>query len=377
MFQVGLLSAFMKSFLVLFMLFLPIFYHEGSIDELGLWYLWAIMLTAMLIGSFLVAKWLQYMSSRKLLFIALWLFIIASVWLFFDFERLRTISYLMVWIGTGIGISAMSNIQYNFSQGKERFSKLANLSMFGDIMRISFPVIAWLIYKFLGVQAVLLFALLLWVCLLVFVYLSKSEYVTQQKEHAQSISLSQFAKNKGFVFSGFLEFFDSFSSSQLFVFLPLVLAYKWMAFENAVLLQAIIFLWYLCGRRTMWQIAKRSNGYLSVAIAEVGMAVVIVWIIWLNSLYLVIALCFLLGICTRGTSPVIKWIAFDQLKKEESSSGSAIHVFVGDSGSALGQLVFGFLFSVMGVYGPFWISSVVALILATACLLKARSYRSL
>lgn len=374
MLQVWVLSALMRGFLTLFMLFLPILYYEKLIDGVQLWYLWSLLLVWMLMWWFISAKYLHQFHTKKNLIAAVILHVVAALLLFFQVDILMIMAYCIVGLWTWMGSAAMSNVQYKFSNSSDRFSKLANISMFGDIMRISFPIFVGLIYKFSGIVGLQWFTVVLWICLLCYIWYAKSEHMVHKTDQTKRISLLHFLHNKGFVFSGFLEFFDSFSSSQLFVFLPLVLAYKWMAFENAVLLQAIIFLWYLCGRRMMGRIAKYSNGYLSVAIAEFGMAIAILWIIWFGSIFVVIVLCFLLGICARGTSPVIKGIAFDQLRKEESSAGSAIHVFVGDSGSALGQFVFGLLFSAIGVYGPFRISCGIVIIIALACLWRSYYY---
>ncbi len=372
MLQVGLLSAFMKCFQVLFLLFLPILYYEKLINEIQLWYLWSLLLTWVLAWSFLSAKYLQHYSAKHNLLISVSSFIVGSIALLFQSDVITIIAYSIIGLGTGIGMSAVSKIQYAFSESSDRFTKLANISMMGDVMRITFPFIVGLIYKFFWLGTLQFFTLFIGILLLAFIRHSKhlKTLAGKDAEVVSKLPLRQFTKNKGFVFGLFMDFLDWFSSSQLFIFLPLLLTYKWIIFENAVLLQSIIFIWYLCGRRLMARIAQLSNGYISVAAAEIGMALCIIWLLFLNSITLIVILCFLLGICTRWTSPVIKWIVFDHLKPQESASWSAIFIFVWSVADILGQLAFWVLFASVGIYGPFGLAWTVAILLAIACLIK-------
>lgn len=373
MFQIWLLSALMRSPQILFLLFLPILYHEQLINEIQIGYLWWLLLIWSVLWSYIAVTYLQRHSSKKLLLLAISLCIIASGLIYIHSSIVLTIAYSIVWLAVGIGMSSVTNIQYTFSSNSDRFSKLANISMFGDVLRISFPIVIGLIYKSFWLYYIQLFSLLLWIVLLLFIYYSRSleshSYV--EGKEATHFSFRYFWKNKEFVFVSTMEFLDWLSSSQLFIFLPLLLASKGIIFENAVLLQSTIFLGYLCGRRIIARLASVYNGYSSVALAEIGMAWSIIWILALNSTILIIMLCFLLGICARGTSPVIKWLAFNTLKLEESSSWSGIYVFIGNIADVVAQFTFGILFAGIGIYGPFWLSWGIAIILAVMCLIKA------
>src|SRR6185437_13373187 len=78
-------------------------------------------------------------------------------------------------------------------------------------------------------------------------------------------------------------------------------------------------------------------------------------------------LTWLLGVFARGTSPVIKALAFDSLHESHMKQGSALHVVAGDSGSALGQLCFGLLLAWVGVNAPFITAALIAGAIAICC----------
>lgn len=375
MIQIWILSALIRSSQILFLLFLPIFYHEWIINEIQIGYLWTLLLIWALLWSYVSATYLSRYSAKTLLLGAVFLCIIANAGIFVHAQVILILAYSIVGFGTGIGTASVSNIQYKFTNNADRFGKLANISMLGDIARISYPIIVGILYKFLWLTSVQLLSLVLWIGLFIFIkYGETLKTLSSTKSNwVTSFPIKHFIKNKQFVFTSIVEFLDGFSSSQLFVFLPLLLTYKWIIFENALLFQSTIFLGYFCGRWIIARIATFYNGYNAIIIAEIGMALSIIWIIAISSPWLVGILCFLLGICTRGTSPVIKWLAFNTLKPEESASGSAIHVFIWNAADICGQFAFGMLFATIGIYSTFWLSGMIAILLAIICIVRARN----
>jgi MFS family permease len=61
-------------------------------------------------------------------------------------------------------------------------------------------------------------------------------------------------------------------------------------------------------------------------------------------------LSFLLGLFSRGTSPVIKALVFDGLAPHQMRRGSALYTIGGEGGSAIGQAVFGLLLAYFGIF---------------------------
>lgn len=204
-----------------------------------------------------------------------------------------------------------------------------------------------------------------------FIYLFKLTYhiddESKTSRENEIVSEAPIRKNKPFWFVMGLEFFDSFASSQLFVFLPVLLVFKNFSIENALVMQSAVFIGYLSGRWLVGLLANRFNGFVAVGLAELGMIVAIVLLLIIPPSNILYGICFLLGLFSRGTSPVIKALAFDRLEPQQMRRGSAIHVIGGDSGSAIAQFVFGLLLAWLGVMAPFIASAVCAAVVALAC----------
>ena len=131
------------------------------------------------------------------------------------------------------------------------------------------------------------------------------------------------------------------------------------------------------GRWFVGRLANRFSGTSAVAIAEIGMAACIALLLIENNLALLYVFTISLGVFARGTSPVIKALAFDSLHDHHTKQGSALHVVAGDSGSALGQLCFGLLLAWAGIKTPFITALVLAILVAVLALAFVRNRQSM
>ena len=122
------------------------------------------------------------------------------------------------------------------------------------------------------------------------------------------------------------------------------------------------------GRWLVGMLAQRSSGLRAVGLAEAGLVVSILLLLFVEPLWALYALSFVLGVFARGTSPAIKSLAFDNLDDSQMKQGSALHVIVGDGGSAIGQLAFGLLVAGYGAEMPFVVAGSIAAIIAVLCL---------
>jgi MFS transporter, FSR family, fosmidomycin resistance protein len=281
---------------------------------------------------------------------------------------LLLISFGLAGFSEGIGMSGVNALAAKMTQRGDRYKSLANLGMLTDVIRIVFPL---LVSGFIIVGQPTLSFIFVIIASFVFFIFSATLPIIHSDEESISQSVKEGIRgNKNFLYVLLLEFLDSFASSQLFVFLPLVFLAKGYSLVNGLLLQSFVFLGYLCGRQFVGIMARRYSGTKAVAIAEIGMVISILLFLVLNNLFVLYALCFVLGIFTRGTSPTIKALAFDTLTENQLKKGSALHVVAGDSGSALGQFIFGLLIAWFGVNSPFYASAGVALFIGIITLLR-------
>lgn len=372
------MQALAKGFSVFYFVMLPVFYAEKLITSKEIGYIGALFIGLLIIGALVVARWLHGLETRTLLLLASFVSIFASIILMTgsinDNLALITVSFGVMGLAVGTAMSGVNVVAASLTKRGDRYKSLAKLGMLTDIVRIVFPiVVAGAVVAGASNAAIGLII----IASIVFLLFSRSlPRSLHSKSGVTATAAESVRRNKPFQFVLSLEFLDSFSSSQLFVFLPLVLLAKGYSLENSLILQSFIFLGYLSGRWLVGFLAKRYSGAKAIAYAEIGMVASIVFILVVKQLWLLYLLSFMLGICARGTSPAIKALAFDSLSDEQMKKGSAMHVVAGDSGSAIGQLLFGLLIAWYGVNTPFIVAAVVAAFIALACLSWSSKVRS-
>lgn len=366
-----IMQPLVKGFSVFYFVLLPIFYSEKLLDSIKMGYIGGIFIVMVILGAVVVAQWLHSLTTQRLLQVSSVVALGASLVLFTGVVSknilLLFFAYTCMGLAVGTAMSGVNAFAASVTTQGNRYASLANISMLTDLVRIIFPAFVSVAILF-GTS---LSAIVLIICTAC-IFLLFSFFVPHIN-HGQEIILStniDLKKNTNFLYALSLEFFDSFSSSQLFVFLPLVFLAKGYSLENSLILQSFIFLGYLCGRWFVSTLAKKYSGVRAISFAEFGMVCSIILLLVLRNLSLLYLCSFLLGIFARGTSPAIKALAFDSLTKEQMKKGSALHVVAGDSGSAIGQLLFGFFVAWFGVNSPFVASAGIALILGLVTLVK-------
>jgi MFS family permease len=359
------LQVLSKGFNVFYFVLLTVFYAGGLITSDQLGYIGAIFIGLLIVGAVFVARWFHSLSTKRLLQLASWVSIISTALLFVGaVQRSLAIiiaSYAVMGLCVGIAMSGVNAVAAGLTKKGERFKSLAHLAMLTDIARMVFPVlVAGMVSIGQSNGAVVIIVVAAAIFLVFSSGLPTSIHGPDGRPTDQVEQVDDIGTNKAFLFVLSMEFFDSFSSSQLFVFLPILFLGKGFSLENSLVLQSFIFVGYLSGRMVVTNLAKRYDGMRAIAITEIGMVFCIVALLTATQLWALYLLTFTLGIFSRGTSPAIKALAFDTLEDHQVKKGSALHVVGGDSGSAAGQLLFGILVAAVGVHMPFVVGAVVA-----------------
>jgi FSR family fosmidomycin resistance protein-like MFS transporter len=361
-----------KGFSVFYFVLLTVFYAEGLISSEQLGTIGAVFIGLLIVGAVFVARWMHRLETRRLLQLASIVSVGASVVLFIaalgHSVPLIIASYAVMGLSVGIAMSGVNAMAAALTRKGDRYKSMAKLSMFTDIARMVFPLlVAATVAVGASNGAVLLIVAAAAVFLVFTCRLPRVRPAEQ--EPVAATGAVDITANRSFLYVLGLEFFDSLSSSQLFVFLPLLFLAKGFSLENSLILQSFIFVGYLSGRWFVTSLCRRYTPVRAIAFTEIGMVLCIAALLTTTSLQLLYLLTFTLGIFSRGTSPAIKALAFDTLSDHQMKKGSALHVVGGDSGSALGQLVFGFLVAAYGVQTPFVVATVIAGAIAVACLI--------
>jgi FSR family fosmidomycin resistance protein-like MFS transporter len=360
-----------KGFTTFYFVLLPVFYVAHIISSKQIGYIGALFIAFLVLGAVAVVRWLHALETRKMLIGAAFVSIIASILLLLGSSNkslpLIIIAYCVMGVVSGTTVSGFTVLSANYTKRGNRFIMLAKLGTLGDVLRIVFPLLVTAAVA-IGARTGAV-VLVLTVSVLFFALclgLPKTNKTTQLPEILPSGKLRH---NKAFRFVMGVEFTDSFSSSQLYVFLPLLFLAKGYSLSNGLLLQSFIFLGYLGGRWFVSYLAKRFSGIRSIGYAELGMVASIVLLLVVKQLWLLYIVSFVLGIFVRGTAPTIKGIVLDTLEEDQLKRGSAIYTIIGDGGSALGQLAFGFMVAWYGARSPFIVAAVIVAFTGFACLM--------
>jgi FSR family fosmidomycin resistance protein-like MFS transporter len=359
-----------KGFTTFYFVLLPVFYvaHITSSKQIG--YIGALFIVFLILGAVAVVRWLHAIETRKMLVGAAFVSIAASSILLVGSMTsnlpLIIIAYCVMGVVSGTAVSGFNVLAANYTKRGNRFIALAKLGTLGDILRIVFPL---LVTAALAIGARTGAVVLVLVVSVLFFALCLGLPKTHSKTLLPDIlPPGKLRHNKTFRFVMGVEFADSFSSSQLYVFLPLLFLAKGYSLSNGLLLQSFIFLGYLGGRWFVSYLAKRFSGIRSIGYAEIGMVVSIVLLLIVKQLWLLYIVSFVLGIFVRGTAPTIKGIVLDTLEEDQMKRGSAVYTIIGDGGSALGQLAFGFLLAWYGAKSPFVVAAIIVAFTGLACL---------
>ncbi|MCW1907793.1 MAG: MFS transporter [Candidatus Saccharibacteria bacterium] len=354
-----------KGFLAYYFVLLPLLYERGLITTRQVGYIGAGFIMALIAAAFLVANRLHSLSTKSLLKRSSWLVLATSIVLVWTARSgnvpLLAACYALTGLSVGLSISAVNALLASYTTKGNRYGLLANLSMISSLSRIVYPILV----------AVVLLAsdnyyltFIIGVLQALAILLLSSKVSVSSNLHLESSDNEVKVKlltKPGFRYVLSLEFLDSFASAQLFVFLPILFLSKGYSILNGFALQASVFFGYVVGTFILSKLSKKYSGYRSLMIAELGMVITILALLYLRGLGLLLFVTFLLGGFARGTSPILKAMSFDNLEEREYKKGGAMHVIAGDSGNAVAQLLFGLLIGWFGVKSPFFASAVVCI----------------
>ncbi len=352
-----------------FLALLPALYGLHVIDIGAVGWIGSLFIAAMIAGALLIERSGERLSSLSWLRTGVVVSLIATPVLYASFTGGSipgiALAFILMGLSAGFTQASLNAVTGAITIEDERFSTFAQLAMLKDVMRIIMPILI----GFLAVRGFLGASILVFVAFTAVGGVALRWFPKRDRRPSPADRAGEpLRTNKAFRAASITEFFDGFASSTLFVFVPLIFLVRGYAIDDSIYLQAMIFIGYLVGRWTIAALATRSNGWRALGIAELGMALCIVLLLAVESYAVLVVVCILLGIFTRGTSPVIKALAINALTDRNLKRGTAIYSIIGDVGAMSGQFVFGLLVAYVAVQAPFVLSALVAISLAAYCL---------
>lgn len=156
--------------------------------------------------------------------------------------------------------------------------------------------------------------------------------------------------------------FDVFASSSLFIFIPLLLIPKGINISSVGFLSALFFAGYLAGRLFLGRLADKYGAVKILVFSEISMAALIIYLIFVNNFLLICGTLFILGVFTRGTSPVIRAMMANAVsEKHKFDKAFSVHSFALNISQVTSRSVYGFSAGLFGIASVFYLAAAVAL----------------
>lgn len=112
------------------------------------------------------------------------------------------------------------------------------------------------------------------------------------------------------------------------------------------------------------RLSDKHGAPIILVIAQVIMATLIVLLVVVNNFYLVSAILFILGVVTRGTSPIIRAMVGDSVdEKAAFNKAYSFYSFSVNSSSIASRPLFGFIAGILGISAVFYFAAFVSLLI--------------
>lgn len=358
-----ILAFLIKGWEVSLLLVLPILQTQGKINVFELGILAAFFSLFQIITSLFSGNLAERFGNKRVMTISVLFYTLA--WAVFslpvDFTSLLVV-YCLGGVATGSFIP-LANSQIAQISDKNRAKELGDFSAFSDVGRVVLTgIVTFMIGNISLFAASLTFAFLGFISTIVLVRSNILNIRIEEKVTLKPIKLHHLLKVKKFIFAVLTGMFDVFASASLFIFIPLLLIPKGINISSVGFLSALFFAGYLAGRVFLGRLADKYGSVKVLVISELLMAALIICLIFTSDFILVSAILFILGIFTRGTSPVIRAMMADSVfEKHRFDKAFSIHSFALTSSNVASRSVYGFSAGLFGITSVFYLSAFVAL----------------
>ena len=316
--------------------------------------------------SFFAAKIAHSLHSRNVILLSLtasglsWLTLSLA-----GHASLICLSYALGGISSGLFEPIGNSLVAKLSSAKNRITAIGNFAAFGDLGRIALMAGSTALAGFFGIDRAcgLLCVTAAAAFILAVVLIARSVGGGVPASPETPVHLGDLLKNRRFCFATAAGFADSFSSSSLYFWIPFLLNARGIALANTLYFDVVFFVGYMCGRLALGRLADRHGAPNTLIGSKLGMAVLILLLTLTGGKTSLLLLLFLLGIFTRGSSPVIRAMVADSMDERISFHDAfSTYSFVSRSSGAVSRPIFGFLATSTGIASVFYAASVVSLL---------------
>lgn len=146
---------------------------------------------------------------------------------------------------------------------------------------------------------------------LFFTFYSKEKEIynleVKKESHSDFIKqIFQLLKIKGFILTAAAAILDSLASSPIYIFLPFLFLFKGISAQSMGILMGVFFIGSFAGKVALGRGIDKFGKSKVFIISELLMAATLVILAISSYFFLMLLLSFLLGVFTKGTSPIVQ-----------------------------------------------------------------------
>ncbi len=330
-------------------------------------------------ASFFAAR----IGSFKLL---IYLLIIYSLGAFLAFLApnfiLITLAFLLAATGFGMFHTVSFTLVGRESSGEQMGKNMGNFTSIGDVGRILIPPVAVFLVSVSSWRVSMLLLSVLGFLIFIFIKVTRvkkieSKIYQKSESHTQFIKqLIEIIKSRKMILTLIAGILDSLASSPIFIFLPFLLFTKGITIQEYAFIVGFYSGGSLIGKYVLGRGVDKFGNLKIFIFSEICMGLALIFLTVSNHLLLIFFITLVLGLFTRGTTPVITSM-FSQV----SHKGHYDKIF------ALSEMFIGFAAMVtvtgmgiiadrIGVYFVFYTASVLAVLATIPAVILYKKFNS-
>lgn len=298
-------------------------------------------------------------------------------------------NYPMVVLGVfigALGFGMFHTISFSLvakTSDKNNIGKnMGNFTSIGDIGRVAIPPLAVFAVPLLGWRTD--FTIIAIIGLLTFLVLRisfskkiQADSLDQQlakESHIDFIKqIFNLLKVKKLLLTLSAAILDALASSPVYIFLPFLLFTKGIQITQYGIAASLFLVGSLAGKYILGRLVDKFGNSRVFIISETLMAASLISLVVFTNFYFILILSFLLGVFTRGTTPVVQSM-FSQIshKMHYNKIYALSELFIGVS-AVITLILMGFIADKIGVVFVFYITAALALLATLPVLLVSKS----
>lgn len=267
------------------------------------------------------------------------------------------------------------------SEGKNIGRNMGDFTSVGEIGRVAIPPLAvfatsfigWR-FTFIGIACIGLFAYLFFR-----LFIKPHESYAFKKDPLAKESYKDFRnhiallfKTKKFLLVTITAIFDSLASSPIYIFLPFFLLAKGLHPIEYGFATATFFVGSLLGKTMLGRGVDKLGNLKVFFVSELAMAGMLFLLPSLFNFFLILIASLLLGVFTKGTSPVVQTLFSQMTEKEHYNKVFAISELTIGLAAVVAQIALGFIAEAFDISLVFYICGSLAVFAIFPCLLLAK-----